>query len=494
MRLNLSNGCIAPGLQCSPYFFLLHILTGVVGLASEAAAIAFEISKKPVAALQLLGNIRGVLLGSLYDSRSNFEAVEREHPDLASQFRDLRESLNAPPLPTNDLGGLTGSNPEALQRGDGRREIGKAMEALTQNTRNQPGFEQFLLPPPTSDLLTAAAEGLVVVLNVSQLRCDALIIGSSGIQCLPLPQVNHGDVKRLSTDPVSALSWLWDNIVGPVLDFLGFTTTPTDDQWPRARSVPTGLLSSFLFTLPGITSSLALLPPSTRLMYLILQPVREKFHPRPTTQGQGSENPLTRQAAENLSSSPWKRPLARKALALDEPRTKRNRHSPAPSHGSTHPTQPLESHLLLQDWETGPLTVQSPLDIDLASNQPFLAYLSACGSGQVADDQSVDESIHLSSAFQLAGLVYAGLVYEGLKRDGLEDLSVSAGLHHATRRLRDDWVREVNSMVGSEETRKRGRPAIPLWKVKKETVSVAVKAALWVLDFEPQALDVSLLA
>lgn len=499
-----------------------HVLTGVVGLASEAAAVALEIGKEAVAALQLLEDGRGVLLGSLYDLRSNIEALEREHRDLAFQFRDLRERLNAPPLPTNDLGGLTGSNPKTLPRGDGRREIGKAMEALIQNIRNQPGFEQFLLPPSKSDLLTAAAEGPVVVLNISQLRCDALIIGSSGIKCLPLPHVNHRDVKRLSADPVSALSWLWDNIVDPVFDFLGFATKPTDDQWPRVWWVPTGALIKFPLHAAGhhlkpdsvtaLDRAISSYSPSVKS---IIHGRQRKGREARTHSSDGRKLVLiTMEKTPSLArdSHLIYAPEETDAVRLLGTEMHLSCVSPAcyktpvltslqncgilhfAGHGSTHLTQPLESHLLLQDWETDPLTVQSLLDIDLASNPPFLAYLSACGSGQVADDQSVDESIHLSSAFQLAGFRHvigtlwevddkqcvdmARLVYKGLKRDGLTDLSVSAGLHHATRSLRDDWVREVNP-TGGEQTREWGRPAIPPWK-KNETAPVAVKPALWV--------------
>jgi CHAT domain-containing protein len=50
-----------------------------------------------------------------------------------------------------------------------------------------------------------------------------------------------------------------------------------------------------------------------------------------------------------------------------------------------------------------PLTVSSLLGTNLRQHAPFLAYLSACGTGQVGDAKYFDENIHLISGFQLAG-------------------------------------------------------------------------------------------
>lgn len=72
-------------------------------------------------------------------------------------------------------------------------------------------------------------------------------------------------------------------------------------------------------------------------------------------------------------------------------------------HGKTDPIEPLKSFLLLNDWKKDPLTVTSLLEANLNTKAPFLAYLSACGTGQIRDDKSVDESIHLANACQLAG-------------------------------------------------------------------------------------------
>ncbi|KAJ5716189.1 CHAT domain-containing protein [Penicillium malachiteum] len=125
-------------------------------------------------------------------------------------------------------------------------------------------------------------------------------------------------------------------------------------------------------------------------------------------------------------------------------------------HASTNQHEPLDGILMLEDWQNSPLTVGTLLETDFVTNQPFLAYLSACGTSQVLDDGSVDEYVHLASACQLAGFRHvigtlwsvddefsvemAKIVYESLLKYGLTDDSVDQALHHAIGTLRDRWI------------------------------------------------------
>jgi hypothetical protein len=113
--------------------------------------------------------------------------------------------------------------------------------------------------------------------------------------------------------------------------------------------------------------------------------------------------------------------------------------------------------------------------MNIRRHSPFLAYLSACGTGQIRDERFVDESIHLISACQLAGFRHvigtlwevndelcvdmARITYEGMRdgmRDGsMTDASVCQGLHNATRELRDQWRNmRVKGRRGSRSVRK----------------------------------------
>lgn len=77
-------------------------------------------------------------------------------------------------------------------------------------------------------MLKAGLYGLIVILNVSSYRCDALIITQSGIRLLELPHLSEDAINDHVGDLLSleTLEWLWDVIIRPVLDDLGFTEPP----------------------------------------------------------------------------------------------------------------------------------------------------------------------------------------------------------------------------------------------------------------------------
>jgi len=140
-------------------------------------------------------------------------------------------------------------------------------------------------------------------------------------------------------------------------------------------------------------------------------------------------------------------------------------------HGHTDDIDPSQSYLLLEDWKSDRLTVATLLGLNLRKCSPFLAYLSACGTGEIKDERFVDESIHLISACQLAGFRHvigtlwevndescvdmAKITYEGMRDGGMIDESVCLGLHKATRELRDRWLSvKIKARRGSRSTRK----------------------------------------
>lgn len=70
-------------------------------------------------------------------------------------------------------------------------------------------------------------------------------------------------------------------------------------------------------------------------------------------------------------------------------------------HGSSHPTDPSRSLLLLADHRERPFAVTSLIPVRLPRAQ--LVFLSACETARNTAADLLDESIHLASAFQLAG-------------------------------------------------------------------------------------------
>lgn len=186
---------------------------------------------------------------------------------------------------------------------DASRDIDRRMaqarewDELVEQTRQIEGFEDFLRPPKLEKLLPAAAEGPVVIVNISQWRCDALLVTTGGVAVKELPRLNAEDVTGQVRRYLAALrhveeaaqavqrayeachsdggltvaaiatytkakkdlkaarnaqekmlrevaEWLWGEIAGPVLEALrlGKPAGP-DGPWPRLWWCPTGPLT-----------------------------------------------------------------------------------------------------------------------------------------------------------------------------------------------------------------------------------------------------------
>ncbi|KAH0430361.1 hypothetical protein CcaCcLH18_07873 [Colletotrichum camelliae] len=462
-----------------------HHLSRAVGLASDAAAIALHVGQGPIPAIELLETGRCVIASSLQDIRTDLSSLEKKHPNLAQSFVDLRSLLDTPTFSGN-LDTTSPVGPPSTTA-DQRHQANSQMTALLKNIRHQPGFETFLMAATEAQMQDAAAQGPIVIINVSRHRCDALIIEKVGLQALQLHQLTHEDIlsKAGQLKSLETLSWLWTVVAKPVLDALGFTKTPpNDDSWPHVWWIPTGPLVRFPLHAAGnhlqghsetvldrVVSSYASSVKS--IINTRQQPQKPTGNQdlqvvlvaMPKTPSQSVLHHATKEVdtVRGICTSigvPYRQPQPYQKAVLDDLNSCRVFHFAG--HGSTHPIDPLQSRLLLEDWEDKPLSVGNLLDkTNFRSKSPFLAYLSACGTGQILDDKSVDESIHLTSAFQLAGFRHvigtlwevddalcvdmARMTYEFMSEKGFKDESVAYGLHHAMRTLRDQWIRKVES-------------------------------------------------
>ncbi|KAF4921420.1 hypothetical protein CGCF245_v015592 [Colletotrichum fructicola] len=368
------------------------------------------------------------------------------------------------------------------------------MAELLDKVRLQPGFKAFLVAASKNQIQNAAAQGPILIINVSSHRCDALIIEQAGIRALELRQLTLKDIVSRANQPKSleTLSWLWDVVNKPVLDALGFTKTAAATvPWPHLWWIPTGPLVRFPLHAAGHHPQGNLETVLDRVVSSYSSSVKSIINTRQqrltTTANQDrrvvlvamQQTPgksILRHAINEVDvvrdicvskGIPHHQPEAHQKKVMDALDTCHIFHFAG--HGSTHSTDPLQSRLLLEDWQERPMSVGSLLDkTNLRFTSPFLAYLSACGTGQILDDKSVDESIHLTSAFQLAGFHHvigtlwevddalcvdiARMMYEFMSEKGFSDESVSCGLHHAMRRLRDQWVSKVESS-GLKENR-----------------------------------------
>ena len=445
------------------------LLTEVVNLASDAAATALNAAKTSFDAIQALELGRGVITGSLNEMRVDMSDLQQKHPQLAKEFIDLQDQFNAP---------MASTQHRASQRYDSSQKLNQTIHRI----RQLPDFERFLLAPSEDELKTAAKSGPIIVVNVSSYRCDALIIEKTQIRALRLPHLHASGIRDRTTKSLGnpkTLEWLWETIARPILDTLGLSQTPTDGYWPHIWWIPTGSLARFPIHAAGYHSQRSPNTVIDRAISSYNSSVKailhgQRYHtelartPRPeevimvamqTTPERTDLRFVTKEIDEleklySSQSLEVAKPSPHKEQILDALDSCKIFHFAG--HGYTHPLDPSKSYLLLADWKTAPLTVASLLEKSLQKQKPFLAYLSACGTGQIIDDKFIDESIHLISAYQLAGfrhvigtlwevddescVAIARITHEEMRDGDMTDESVYRGLHRATRELRDRWL------------------------------------------------------
>ncbi|MCJ1324082.1 hypothetical protein MMC10_000744 [Thelotrema lepadinum] len=455
-----------------------HMLGQVASLASDAAAVALYAKKGSLVALNFLEQGRGVLAASLEDLRTDILDLQERHPELAEEFSNLRDELEAPVTRNMSFTGETQGSITQTQI-NRRYEAGSKFNDLIIEIRKQSGFEDFLLAPKEREMQDAASCGPIVVINVSKHRCDAILVEPHRIRTLNLPNLNVKDINQKARagnlENLKVLEWLWEVVTNPILIALGFTQPPRDNNWPHVWWIPTGALSKFPLHAAGHHAKGSSEAVLNRVMSSYSSSIKIVINSR----RRRDEQPASAQALLVAIKYQGKLELPSAAKEIEtvsslcntmsinhiEPgRRKQDITSHLPQckifhfagHGYTDDDDPSKSHLLLGGGENEPLTVADLLSTNIRKSSPFLAYLSACGTGQIKDERSFDENIHLISACQLAGFRHvigtlwevndelcidmARITYEGMRDGGMTDESVCRGLHDATRRLRDHWL------------------------------------------------------
>ncbi|KAH8898073.1 TPR-like protein [Thozetella sp. PMI_491] len=472
----------------------LHILANFTGLASLAAAIALNAGEKVYHALQLLELGRGIITGPLMEMRGDISRLKEQHPSLADEFTSLRDELDIPANRTTSL--ISTADMPSWESQARRLYETQKFNELIIKIRACPGFERFLLLSTADEWMAAANQGPIIIVNLSSYRCDAFLIERYQIRVLKLPDLTLEEVQKQtremrSSEPITTcystpmLEWLWDAVCRPVLDTLGFKNPISDDNWPRVWWIPTGLLSQLPLHAAGRHKRGSTETVLDRVMSSYASSVRALIYGR---RQQNRTRPLSGYAlmVEMEYTPSFRRlpfvhteaaivkdlclslqlkpimPIRQKDSILQHLSSCDIFHFAGHAKSDTY--EPLQSSLLLDDWESNPLTVADIHNLRLQENPPFLAYLSATSTGATKSDRLVDEGIHLVSAFQLAGFRHvigtlwgvsdsycvdvARVLYETLRHEGITDAAVCRGLHKAIRVLRDREIKELEANDG----------------------------------------------
>jgi len=470
-----------------------HILRQFAGLSSMATAISLNAGNDEYQALKLLELGRCIIAGLLVEMRTDISDLKEQYPRLVEEFESLRDELDSSPSKTPLLGDTASSWESQINR---RLKADQRFNEVITKIRDLPGFGNFLLPPTRKELMTAACQGPIAIINISSYRCDAFIVEDCQIRMVPLPGLSeeelHKRIQQLSVGSAPTLQWLWSAIAGPILDALGYQYPPPDDNWPHIWWIPTGALSHFPVHAAGYHTQGSTTTVLDRVISSYALSVKTLVYGRKytihTLAESASEHALLvamqdtpgksalpfasrevkmlKDLCQSLQLTPVIPPRRRSAI-LEQLRACQIFHFAG--HGRSHPLDPSRSCLLLDDWKESPLTIEYLRDSKVRESSPFLGYLSACSTGANKVDELVDEGIHLVSAFQLAGFRHvigtlwevddsccvdvARVVYETIRDEGMTDMAICRGLHRAVRALRDGRIEKTRMTDESYTTR-----------------------------------------
>ncbi|CAE7226855.1 unnamed protein product [Rhizoctonia solani] len=464
-------------------------------LAINAACVAI-LSSEYSLALEWLEHARCVVWNQSLMLRSPLDELHRSHPDLATRLQELSNQLHHAGSNSQSqvFPGLSSSStPE--QAGQQRIRLAREYQHLLEQARQLPGFEKLLQPAAASSLIRAARNGPVVVINCHADRCDALFIlpGQDNIAHLSLPGFSESKAKharseleksltrmRLRERGVrvkqeqgpkpeigSVLATVWNNIVKPVLDYLGYMNNASKDGLPHITWCPTGTLSFlplhaagdydqpesrvFDYVISSYTPTLSAIISST--------PAPLNCDCRVLAIGQANtpgHNPLPGTIRELSSVKARVENIAGYSQLIDGQATttavldamEQHEWVHLACHAHQNVKDPTKSRFYLHD---------GTLDLAAINLRSFknkgLAFLSACQTA-TGDGQLPDEAIHLASGMLMAGYpsviasmwsvvdddapCVADKVYAHLMEDGeLKNGEASKALHHAVAALRD---------------------------------------------------------
>jgi tetratricopeptide (TPR) repeat protein/CHAT domain-containing protein len=230
-------------------------------LALDAAASAIEAGKLETA-VEFLEQGRTLLWAQVRRFRHPIEELRGANSELAVEFEAISRRLellalsgeNAPVMDSGDDPRIV-TRDRVIPRGAGssfrqipevydaqlreQRKLSEQWNAVVEKIRCIDGFSNFLKAVPFTTLQSAAADGPVVVVNISKYRSDAIIIRESLDPILvPLPpratpkilqrlftkfrqaHSQSRDNKYFSNELCTYLGILWELVVEPIVDEL----------------------------------------------------------------------------------------------------------------------------------------------------------------------------------------------------------------------------------------------------------------------------------
>lgn len=424
---------------------------------SGVAAMACSLSIKTGRVEQALQQVdfgRGLILGYLIDNKSDISVLKQADPSLADEFEELRSTASRP---------IPDAKPAIRQQAiEERAKAVQQFETCLERIRQIPGHQNFLKEPEVIELLKGAAEGPIVVVNITKVSSDAIIVTQSGLRSIELSEMSlertsfltevfgrHSSMDEEGEDydrdgqlvcekaelttiySPNFLSQLWTSCVKPILNEIS-KQDPVPEKLPRIWWIGTGVASSLPFHAAGDYSQDATdentlsqaLPSYTPTIKALLHARSCLEKPAtnqglkasllvvtmPETPGHTSLSGVTTEACaieKAVGSVFTVKTLVKPSVESVSGEMGQSDIVHFACHGSSDSVDPSNRHLLLyretgSGAGVGKLTLQQISDSQSAG-KAMIAYLSACSTAEVKAGSFADEALHIVSAFQVVG-------------------------------------------------------------------------------------------
>ncbi|KEP45080.1 aromatic di-alanine and TPR containing protein [Rhizoctonia solani 123E] len=471
-------------------------LSRTADLAVEAASAAISSSNYALA-LEWLEHTRCVVWNQYLMLRSPLDRLQSSHPALAARLYKVAHQLHSASSESRESRALSFDSMVEEQVAREHRRLATEYDKLLTQARSLPDFEDFLRPMRSNGLVRAARNGPIVVINCHRNCCDALIISPQQdfISHLPLPnftrkkaQDAYSKIEQLlrhrglrergirllqeaGPEPEdefrTVLAMLWNDVVKPVLEFLGYMNNVSAESLPHIIWCPTGAASFLPLHAAGDYSQ----PHSRIFNYAI-----SSYTPTLTALLASTPTSLrcdSQVLAIGQEATPGCTPLPGTAMEIERVKFHTNdKVGYSQLLGSQATTTAVLGAMERHDWvhlachahqdindptKSGFFLHDGILDLNTINQRSFknkgLAFLSACQTA-TGDDRLPDEAVHLASGMLMAGYssviatmwsvadidspfvadrVYGQLIKEGKLGSG----EAGKALHNAVAELRE---------------------------------------------------------
>ncbi|KAE9390268.1 TPR-like protein [Gymnopus androsaceus JB14] len=181
-----------------------------IGRAIGAAAATAISAGNQELAVEWLEEGRNIIWGQILQLRSPLDDLHHQYPKIAKELERVAQALQHAGTSTT-RNNIENRDSEVKQlnleeEAQNHRKMAFRYEELLQQIRALDGFTSFLKPKKLSELASAAKHGPVIVVNVDQNQCDALVLSlSRDIIHVPLPKFSLQMAQNLHIKLISSL-------------------------------------------------------------------------------------------------------------------------------------------------------------------------------------------------------------------------------------------------------------------------------------------------